>query len=232
MTQVSTLARSPHSPQSPASTRRPAAALTPRGQQTRQQLLDAAEAVFGEHGYDRAAISEITRRAGVAQGTFYVYFDDKKEIFLELVRALGDRLRDQVLAAIEGIDDRMAMERARFASFLGFVRVHRNLYRIVRQCEFVDEELYRWYYRRLAEGYAEGLRRDQQRGQVRAIDPEALAWALMGIADFVGMRWGLWEGRSPPETVFQDLMTFIETGLAPPAPARGPERRATKAKRG
>ena len=190
--------------------------LTTRGQHTRQLLLGAAEEVFGERGYDQAAISEITRRAGVAQGTFYVHFPDKKEAFVELVKHLNERLREEVFSAIEGLTDRMAIERARFDAFFRFVRTHRNLYRIVRQAEFVDEELYRWYYRSLAEGYAQGLQRSIDEGQVRPLEPEALAYCLMGIADFVGMRWGLWEGKAPPPRCFDDVMSFIHHGLAGP----------------
>lgn len=187
--------------------------LTPRGQQTRQLLLAAAEAVFGEKGYDQASISEITGRAGVAQGTFYVYFPDKREIFVELVRSLNDRLRDAVLLAIEGQTDRMGIERARFSAFFDFVTQHRNLYRIVRQAEFVDEEIYRWYYRRLADGYAAGLSASMDEGQIQRMDAEALTYCLMGMADFIGMRWGLWEKRRPPDACFQDIMAFIERGM-------------------
>lgn len=199
------------SDRAPGSAGRP---LTPRGEKTRQLLLDAAEAIFGEKGYDRASITEITQRAGVAQGTFYVYFPDKKDIFCQLVRELNDRLRDHVLAALDGLSDRMAIERARFDAFFSFVCAHRNLYKIVRQAEFVDEDLYRWYYRRLAEGYAGGLQQSMDAGQIRKLDPELLAYCLMGIADFVGMRWGLWEGERPGDALFADLMTFIRGGLS------------------
>ena len=67
--------------------------VTKRGHATRQSILKAAEEVFGEFGFDRASISEITRRAGVAQGTFYVYFPDKKSVFTELVHHLNTILR-------------------------------------------------------------------------------------------------------------------------------------------
>ena len=63
--------------------------MTEKGRVTRQALLDAAEEVFGEYSYDRASIAEITRRAGVAQGTFYVYFPDKTAAFVELVHDLN-----------------------------------------------------------------------------------------------------------------------------------------------
>lgn len=192
---------------------------TPRGQHTRQLLLQAAEEVFGERGFDRASISEITQRAGVAQGTFYVYFVDKKAIFLELVRSLNDRLRDVVLAAMDGVTDPVEVERVRFQTFFRFVMAHRNLYRIVRQAEWVDEETFKWYYRRLAEGYGATLARAMESGALRPMGPEFVAYCLMGMADFVGMRYCLWADEGPSDDDFENLITIITRGLcAAPAP--------------
>ena len=188
---------------------------TPRGRQTRQKLLSAAEEVFGRKGYERASVSEITMTAGVAQGTFYVYFADKQAIFTELVRELNRRLRQRTAEAIQGLTDRLEMERAGFRAFFDFIHRHRGLYRIVRQAEFVDEELFRWYYRSLAESYVEGLSAAAETGQIRAIDPEVLAYCLMGMGDFLGMRWVLWEEDGLPPAVFDAFMAFITHGMAP-----------------
>src|SRR5215831_17248806 len=49
-------------------------------------LIDAATALFGLHGYDAVGTPEIAQRAGVSVGTFYRYFDDKHEIYLEVAR--------------------------------------------------------------------------------------------------------------------------------------------------
>ena len=82
-------------------------ALTPRGQRTRAKLLDAAERVFGEQGFERASIVEITRTAGVAQGTFYVYFESKHSVYAQLVDTLGRTLRQRLAEAVTGLESRM-----------------------------------------------------------------------------------------------------------------------------
>ena len=187
--------------------------VTSRGRKTRQKVLGAAEAVFGEKGYDRASIVEITQRAGVAQGTFYVYFPDKKSVFSELVRGLSRQLRRDIAAAVEGISDRIEVERVGFHAFFNFTHRHQNFYKIIRQAEFVDEELFRWYYRKLAEGYTEGLSRAMQNGEVRPLHVECLAYCLMGISDFLGMRWVLWNDEPPPDKVFESMFTFIRHGM-------------------
>lgn len=187
--------------------------VTARGQRTRQKVLEAAEAVFGQRGYDRASIAEITQRAGVAQGTFYVYFPDKKSVFTELVRMLSHQLRQDVATAVEGIADRLEVERVGFRSFFDFTHQHQSFYKIVRQAEFVDEDLFRWYYHKLAEGYRQGLSEAMERGEIRDLDLECLTYCLMGIADFLGMRWVLWNDEPPPERIFESMFTFIRHGM-------------------
>ncbi len=51
----------------------------------RQALKDAATEVFYEYGYHSAKVSQIVERVGVAQGTFYLYFEGKQQLFAELV---------------------------------------------------------------------------------------------------------------------------------------------------
>jgi AcrR family transcriptional regulator len=49
--------------------------LSKRGLDTRRRLLDAAEQVFGALGYHGASVVKVAETAGVAAGTFYLYFD-------------------------------------------------------------------------------------------------------------------------------------------------------------
>ncbi len=190
------------------------APATARGQRTRQKLLDAAEEVFGERGFDATSIAEITQRAGVALGTFYVYFPHKEAIFVELVDELGARLRKVTTEAVAGLKNRMEIERAGFRAFLAFAGKHRNLYRLVRQAEFVDPAAFKRYYRTIADGYVRGLEGAMRAGQIRKAHAESLAWALMGIADFVGMRFVLWQQKGDDvDAVLDEIVDFIARGI-------------------
>src|SRR5215213_2865359 len=60
----------------------------------RTQLLAAARAVFAKKGYDEATISEIVTRAGVAQGTFYLYFPGKESLAGAFAEALSERFAE------------------------------------------------------------------------------------------------------------------------------------------
>ena len=93
---------------------------TPRGEATRQRVLEAAEQVFGVKGYHGASVTEITRAAGVAQGTFYLYFRGKKEIFLDLVDTLSSRLVAVSREAASSGRDYIERERLGYEAFYDF----------------------------------------------------------------------------------------------------------------
>jgi AcrR family transcriptional regulator len=169
--------------------------LSKRGERTRRKLLEAAEAVFAELGYHDASIVKLTEAAGVGQGTFYLYFASKKDVFDELVVDLNHRVRHAMTEAASQGATRAEMERLGFAAFFRFTAEHPALYRIIRQAEFVSPETLQLHYERLTSGYVSGLRQAMEAGEIAEGDPELLAWALMGIGELVGMRWILWAGR-------------------------------------
>lgn len=198
--------------------------VTARGEATRRRILDAAEEVFGELGYYEASIAEITRRAGVAQGTYYIYFHSKREIFAELVEDIGERLRANMRAAIVGVSNRLEIERRGFEAFFTFVAEHRRIYSIVQEAERVAPDAFFNYYHKISQGYIRSLAQAMSDGEIRTMDPETLAYALMGIGHFVALRWLVWppEAGVPqsgahtlPEGIFASLIDFITHAMAP-----------------
>ncbi|WP_369411186.1 TetR/AcrR family transcriptional regulator [Leucobacter edaphi] len=93
---------SPHHGAAPAT----GPVLTPRRQQTRARLLDAATLVFAEEGFLGASVESITQRAGFTRGAFYSNFSSKEELFLALLdreyatRAASIRERAATMAEI------------------------------------------------------------------------------------------------------------------------------------
>lgn len=197
---------------------------TPRGTATKEKLLAAAERVFAELGYHDASIVKITESAGVAMGTFYLYFDSKLEIFEDLVEDLNRRVRRAMSEASAGATDRLAAERAGFRAFFDFTAHHPGLYRVIRQAEFVSPRAMRMHYERIIRPYAEGLRAARTRGEIGDVDPDVAAWALMGLGELIGLRWLLWDATDDaaqrmPDEVFEHTLALVERALAP-APAK------------
>ncbi|MGV8896039.1 MAG: TetR/AcrR family transcriptional regulator [Rhodoglobus sp.] len=207
--------------------------LTARGTRTRAKLIEAAETIFARYGYTDASVVRITEAAGVGQGTFYLYFSSKLEIFEELVEDLNRRVRRAMSEASGAASNRIESERAGFRAFFEFTAEHPALYRVVREAEFVSPKSLRLHYSRIVDGYIEGLTEARLLGEIGDIDPTVAAWALMGIGEMIGMRWVLW-GDSPaagddsdplasgtsrvPDEVLDQMITFIRRALAVPEP--------------
>jgi AcrR family transcriptional regulator len=105
----------------------------------REELLVVATDLFIDRGYERTSIERITTEAGVAKGTFYLYFESKQDLLAQIVEAYGDELRKQLvveLASEEG--DAVAMLRRFFAFSAQFeasrgemtLEISRALYRV------------------------------------------------------------------------------------------------------
>ncbi|MFF2273207.1 TetR family transcriptional regulator [Agromyces sp. NPDC058136] len=215
-----------------------AAPRTARGEKTRRRLLEAAEHVFAAHGYHEASVSRITERAGVGQGTFYLYFATKLDVFNELVEDLNHRVRQAMSEGSRGATNRIEAERAGFAAFFRFTAEHPALYRVVREAELVSPDALRLHYSRIVEGYIDGLRDAAEEGEIGDIDPTVAAWALMGVGEMIGMRWVLWgDGdaapgdpadptasgtREVPPHVLDEMMRFIAGALGRPALVASP----------
>jgi AcrR family transcriptional regulator len=190
--------------------------LAAKGQRTRLRLLESAERVFAELGYNDASIVKITEAAGVGQGTFYLYFAGKSEIFDELVRDLNRRVRRAMTEAARQGGNRIEAELHGFRAFFRFTAEHPALYRIIRQAEFASPQTLQFHYDKLVEGYKAALGRAMEAGEIERRDPEVLAWALMGIGELIGMRYILWAERPDvSEHVLDEIGRMIRCLLEP-----------------
>jgi AcrR family transcriptional regulator len=148
---------------------------TARGQKTRERLLAAARTVFEGKGFLDTRVSDICDEAGLAHGTFYIYFPDKEEIFYTLVDSVvADRyLLTAVPEDFEGtVADRFAYT---LRQYFEEMRRSRHFSRIVEQVATFDEHMreHRMEIRRkFRERIQHGIERLQQQG---AADPDISA---------------------------------------------------------
>ncbi len=187
---------------------------------TRDALIAAARELFGSQGYAATKITDITARVDVAQGTFYAHFPSKRAVLARVVDDIRLDLMGRTAAAGRTAGDRIERERRNLLIFLDWLRTNRDAYRIVREAEFVGPEIGRGYYQAIADTYGLGLRAALERGELRPLGKEdvaieTIAWALMGISHFAGLRWVLWDpaAGTPPGAIASTLR-FLMRGLA------------------
>lgn len=186
---------------------------TKRGELTLNKLLNAAELLFLEKGYFSASIVDITKHAGVGLGTFYVYFEDKYSIYKYLVLSYSRKIRRHIALSINNLETRKEMEEAGLLAYLEFIREYPQTYNILWESLHVDKQLFREYYETFADFYKRALDKASDAGDLKEYDNEVVAYALMGIANFVGLRWVVLETTDNLETVAKEVIRMLDQGL-------------------
>jgi AcrR family transcriptional regulator len=192
---------------------------TERGRRTLRKLLDASAIEFGEKGFHEASVSSITRRAGVALGTFYTYFDSKDSLFRALVKDMSASVMTSAREAIREGMNALEIEQAALAAFLAFAREHKEIYRIIDEAEFVDPASYRLHYETIAARIESRLRAGVESGELRSDLGEVEAWALMGMNVFVGLRFAIWaqgEEAEEPGDIAARVNRLLKRGIGAP----------------
>lgn len=114
--------------------------LSRRGQNTRAALLKAARVVLERDGYIDAKISDIAQEARVANGSFYTYFVDKRDIFMAMLEAAENEMLYPDLEAESTLDDPIAKIRASNRAYLETYRQNAKLMKLLEQVSTLDEE--------------------------------------------------------------------------------------------
>lgn len=70
-------------------------AMTKKAEKTKKRLLQSAQRLINERGYDAVSVEDITKASGTAKGTFYHYFQTKDEIVMEIIhQSAHDRFKE------------------------------------------------------------------------------------------------------------------------------------------
>lgn len=159
------------------------------GQKTFDQIIETAKKLFSKNGYQATSINEIINKAGIATGTFYLYFDDKFALYSYLLAKYRKSIRKAISEGIGDSKTRYEKERLGLRAFLKFAWQDPLAYRIIWESMFADKALFREYYETFSHDYIRQLHHAVDDGEVRQdLDLETLSYILMGISNFVGLQ--------------------------------------------
>lgn len=167
-------------------TQEPTAPRTPRGELRHAALLEAAQAVFLEHGYEGASIEEIVRRVGGSKASLYSYFGSKENLFWEVLNQLSDRFMTELAVPTQAdadIEGTLAAIGRRFLTiFLDPQRCRLFRTMIAESARF--PELSRAFFERgmrARRAVADYLRLQHEAGRIDYLDADVAAMQFLEL---------------------------------------------------
>jgi AcrR family transcriptional regulator len=158
---------------------------TVRGARTRAGLVAAARKVFERDGYLDAKLTDITKAAGCATGSFYTYFANKEEVFAAVLEQAQQDMLHPGMDRVDDAEDPYAVLEASNRAYLEAYRRNAKLMGLLEQVAQVDPE-FRAFRARRADAFirrnAAGIADLQARGIADAdVDPLLASRALSGM---------------------------------------------------
>jgi len=204
----------------------------------RQHILLAARDAFAKRGYHQTTVDDIVAEAGVARGTFYLYFEDKRAVLADLF----DRFSSRILMAIMRIDPaeegRSVADQARenLRAIIGVCLAERAMTKILfTDASGVDPDFARklfTFYDAMVQQLTESLREGQALGIVADGEPRVLAYLSLGaLKELLYQAVTLGLAEESADALTNHLYSFLREGylrVQPPAPAERPRRRRSR----
>jgi len=151
-----------------------------------EQILISARDVFGRIGYARATVDDIVKEAGVARGTFYLYFEDKREALEELIDRFSVRIGGAIIRIVTDDPKKPVADQVleNIRGILGVCLEEREMTKILfTDAVGVDPEFQRkltTFYDGVVLLLTESLRDGQALGVVADGEPRVLAYLTIG----------------------------------------------------
>jgi AcrR family transcriptional regulator len=165
----------------------------------KQQILLAASKVFAKKGYHATSISDICEKSGVARGTVYLYFENKRDIFETLIQEFSSSMLENIrmFSLDEPLCDQFDRNIRHFAEI---IVQNRDLTKIIAsEAVGLDSEFDHHlilFYTKLAE-YVEGalVMLQKCREISEKINARLLAYSIIGTMKEVSYQWALDKGN-------------------------------------
>ncbi len=194
------------------------ATTTKAKDQKRQEIVNAAIKVFAEKGYHKVKIRDITTSLGISTGTFYIYFEDKKALFVDVVDAVIRAIIGDAREALKQEDSILKRLAIRGKIFYENYSKYNEILNQLR-AEMVGED--RWPHEKIKKAYhalTQPVIRDIEKGIeagiFRKMDPDLTAYTLTGIIEIMCLRTVI-SGKYTYEQIEPFVFDFITNGMKP-----------------
>lgn len=188
-----------------------------RAEEVRNRILASASTVVGRHGYTDASIGRITEQAGIAQGTFYLYFESRQVLFDVLLPHVGADMLRYIGEQVQGAESFLEVEERGFRAFFSYLQTNPGFVRVLNEAEVAAPVAHTVHMKMLTEHYVHSLERSVANGQIKNFqgrELEALAYIFQSARSYLYLRYVKGsEAPTLPEWVVDTYMKLVADGL-------------------
>jgi len=182
--------------------KKPRAARDAKGGEKRDRILRAAVKVFARKGFYATRVSEIAKAAGVADGTIYLYFENKDDVLVSIFDFYLGKLVEVLHREIDATDGIEAKLRRIIELQLGLLEGQRDLAEVVTVNLRQSSRLLKQYaaprFKQYLDTIASVIADGQKAGVLRDdLNPRIMARALWGGLDGIALTWALGGDADP-----------------------------------
>jgi AcrR family transcriptional regulator len=190
----------------PHATRLPAA-------RRRQQLLDVALEVFGEHGFHPASMNDMAEAAGVTKPVLYQHFRSKRDLYREVLTNVGGQLLEEITKATTAATSRHQQVELGFRAYFLWVSSNEAAFRVLfgggtrRDEEFAEQVAI------LESAIADAIATLIDVKGLEDVQRRQLAHGLVGLAEGASRKWMADGAEEPPEVLARLVADLAWHGL-------------------
>ncbi len=189
-----------------------------RASENRQRLLQAAAEVVGLHGYSEASVARIVERAGLAQGTFYLYFESRQDLFDQLLPEVGGQALAYIREQVSSAPDFLTMEERGMRAFFAYVLENPAYFRILSEAEVAAPIAYKKYTEDRTGRFLDSITHAWRRGEVKGYSERELAvltQVMLAARTYLYHEYAKTpkHPKAVPEWVIATYMKFIRRGI-------------------
>ncbi|HEX6423601.1 MAG TPA: TetR/AcrR family transcriptional regulator [Acidimicrobiales bacterium] len=161
-------------------------------EEVRERILGAAALLIADGGFPALRIDELAERAEISVGTFYLYFEGKDDLFVQLVESFTEQLCERFRVASEAGGTVVERLGRRLDAYLDFVEENRRGFQYFRDSgavETTDGRLSTWAMGVHARDLRPLLEEGMATGELRPMDGDLLGHAIVGLLQHMAGVW-------------------------------------------
>lgn len=154
---------------------------------TRARIIGVAQAEFARLGFDQANINVIAEQAGIGKGTIYLYFENKRDLFLAMLRSIASRQLAEIRAALAAEGTIQQRLERLFRAFAHLAKEESDSFNVLMSALYGVNRSFQAEATKLLRDYvaviALMLEQSQARGEIRCHQVEATALMVLSLTE-------------------------------------------------